>query len=208
MRKSSLCVTMALSIFMALCIGTAFAQINATETNTTQTNVTENNASSNNQVLSSTTVQPTKEVLGKNIPGQGGYANVANLTSNISSIFSANPSVDISIAYVDKAQNSVQIANNEAAGSQDLTGWKLVSGGNATYTFPSITVKSGKTITVHEGIGNSTATDLYTNSEMPLWTADEISLVSSSGSTVSTYAIPAVQPQTTYVNPLDSLIQF
>jgi hypothetical protein len=207
MRKSSLCVMMALSLFMALSIGTALAQMNATENNTTQTNVTESNVTPNSGVLSSTTPQAT-EVLGGNTQGQAGYTDVTKLTSNINSIFSTNPSVDVNIVNVDKAQNLVQITNNEVAGSQDLTGWNLVSGGNVTYTFPAVTLNSGDTVTVHEGTGNGTAADLYTNSDAPLWTGNEISLVDATGSTVSTYTIPAVQAPTVYVNPLDSLIQY
>jgi hypothetical protein len=207
MRKSSLCVMMALSLFMALSIGTALAQMNATENNTTQTNITESNAAPNSGVLSSTTPQAT-EVLGANTQGQAGYTDVTKLTSNISSIFSTNPSVNVNIVNVDKAQNLVQITNNEAAGSQNLTGWNLVSGGNVTYTFPAITMNTGDTVTVHEGMGSGTAADLYTNSDAPLWTGNEISLVDATGSIVSTYTIPAVQAPTVYVNPLDSLIQY
>jgi hypothetical protein len=207
MRKSSLCVMMALSLFMALSTCTALAQMNATENNTTQTNITEINATQKSGVLSSTTPQ-AKEVLGGNTQGQAGYTDVTKLTSNISNVFSTNPSVDVSIINVDEAQKLVQVTNNEVAGSQDLTGWKLVSGGNATYTFPAVTLNIGDTVTIHEGTGNSIATDLYTNSDAPLRTGNDISLVDAKGSTVSTYTIPAVQAPAVYVNPLDSQIQY
>ncbi len=214
MKHSSLRIMMALSVLISLSLGLAFAQMNATETNVTKTNITEVNATETNvskinetpkyTPVSNRTSQTT-ESLGRNTPS--GYADVTKLTSNISSIFSTNPAVGVNISSVNIAQKWVQITNLEVAGSQDLAGWKLVSGGSATYTFPAITLNSGDAVNVHEGTGNSTKTDLYTNSNTPLWTGNEISLIDASGSTVSTYTITAQAP-TKWVNPLSNRIQY
>lgn len=215
MRTSISRIMMALSVLMVLSIGLAFAQTNATETNAaetnatvaniTQANITETKEAPTSSQLSNRTSQQT-EVLGKSTPT--GYTDVTKLTSDVSSVFSTNPSVGVSIVNVDTAEKWVQVTNEEVAGSRDLTGWKLVSGGSTTFTFPELTLDSGSSVKIHEGPGASTKTDFYTDSTEPLWTGNEISLVDAAGSIVSTYTIPAVQAPAKYVNPLSRLIDY
>ncbi len=216
MRYPSLCIIMALSVLMALSIGVTFAQMNATETNVTETNITVTNVTETNVTETTNPYQYTQlsnrssapnEVLGRNAVPRG-YSDVSKLTANISDVFSTNPAIGVNITNVNIAQKWVEITNEEVAGSQDLSGWKLVSGENTTYTFPALTLINGELVTVHEGAGTSSKTDLYTNSNAPLWTGKEVSLIDAAGSIVSTYTIPATQAPAKWVNPLISQIQY
>ncbi len=221
MRYPSLRIIMALSVLMALSIGLAFAQTNATEANVTGTNITEANITKPSVAETNVTetMQPSQytqlsnrssapnEALGRNAVSRG-YSDVSKLTANISDVFSTNPAIGVNITSVNIAQKWIAITNEEVAGSQDLSGWTLVSGGNATYTFPALTLNSGDSVKVHEGTGTSSETDLYTNSDAPLWTGNEVSLINAAGSIVSTYTIPASQAPAKWVNPLSSLIQY
>jgi hypothetical protein len=67
----------------------------------------------------------------------------------------------------------------------------LVSGGNVTYTFPAIELEDDATLRIREGVGNSTATEIYTNSTAPLWTGNSITLFNEAGDTISTLSVPS-----------------
>ena len=121
-------------------------------------------------------------------PREAGTRDVTR-SANITNIFRPNPSVGIGITSVDPVQRWVQITNS-GIGAWNLTGWSLSSGENVTYTFPTFELEDGASVRVREGMGNSTATDVYTNSTMPLWTRNEISLLDEAGDTVSTVGVP------------------
>jgi hypothetical protein len=123
-------------------------------------------------------------------PQEAGTRDVTRL-ANIAGIFRPNPSVGISIASVNAAERWIQIANT-GVGAWNLTGWMLSSGENATtFTFPAFELEDGTSVRVREGMGNSTATDLYTNSTTPLWMGNTVSLLDEAGNTVSTFSVPA-----------------
>ncbi|HSD57896.1 MAG TPA: lamin tail domain-containing protein [Methanotrichaceae archaeon] len=122
-------------------------------------------------------------------PQEAGTRDVTKL-ANIAGIFRPNPSVGIGIASVNAAQRWVQITNIGIA-PRELTGWSLSSGGDATFTFPAFELEDGASVRVREGMGNSTASDLYTNSTAPLWTGNTISLLDEAGNSVSTFGVPA-----------------
>ncbi len=121
-------------------------------------------------------------------PQEAGTRDVTRL-ANIAGIFRPNPSVGVGIASVNTAQRWVQITNT-GIGAWNLTGWMLSSGGNATFTFPAFELEDGTSVRVREGMGNSTATEIYTNSTAPLWTGNAISLLDEAGNSVSTFGIP------------------
>ena len=122
-------------------------------------------------------------------PQEAGTRDVTRFAS-IANIFRPNPSVNVGITGVNPAQRWVQITNIGIA-PRELTGWMLPSGGNATYTFPAFELEDGPSVRVREGMGNSTATEIYTNSTAPLWTGNTISLLDEAGNTVSTFSVPA-----------------
>ena len=121
-------------------------------------------------------------------PQETGTSDVTRL-ANIAGIFRPNPSVGVGIASVNAAERWVQITNT-GIGAWNLTGWTLSSGGDTTFTFPAFELEDGTSVRVREGTGNSTATDLYTNSTAPLWTGNTISLFDEAGNAVSTSGVP------------------
>jgi hypothetical protein len=122
-------------------------------------------------------------------PQEAGTRDVTRL-ANIAGIFRPNPSVGVGIASVNAAQRWVQITNT-GIGAWNLTGWMLSSGGNTTFTIPAFELEDGTSVRVREGMGSSTAADLYTNSTAPLWTGNTISLLDEAGNAVSTFGVPA-----------------
>jgi deoxyribonuclease-1-like protein len=62
---------------------------------------------------------------------------------------------------------------NTGTSSISLTGWELKDEGDKfTYTFPSFSLESGSTVTVHTEQGTNTATELYWGSDRPVWNND------------------------------------
>ena len=150
-------------------------------------------------------------VLGKNIPS--GYSDVTK-AADTNVVFSREagvpaPSVKVNITKVNTVGDKyVQIANL-AVGAWDLTGWKLVSAGNTTYTFPAFSLDNGLSVKVHEGSGSGTATDMYTNSTAPLWIDNVVALQDATGGVISTYDISnAPTAPAKYVDPLARRIQY
>ncbi len=122
-------------------------------------------------------------------PNEAGTADVTK-SANVSSIFNRNPSVGVSITGVNPSQRWVQISN-EGIGAWNLTGWSLSSGENTTYKFSAFDLADGASVRVREGIGNSTAAEIYTNSTAPLWIGREVTLRNDAGNIISTYSVPA-----------------
>jgi hypothetical protein len=158
----------------------------------------------------STFTAGTMQALGKNIAP--GYRDVIQ-TADKGVVFSrepgvTTPSVKVAITKVSTAGEKWVQVTNQAVGSWDIAGWKLVSAGNATFTFPQSSLNMGKSVKVHEGNGAGSATDLYTNSTAPLWTDNLISLQDAAGSTISSYDISSAPKETGWVNPLTKLIDY
>lgn len=72
-----------------------------------------------------------------------------------------------------------------------ISGWKLIDQEGETYTFPTLNLFPGSSITIYSKAGNDTVTDLYWGSEEPIWESGE----------VITLADPAGFPQAMYVVP-------
>jgi len=54
----------------------------------------------------------------------------------------------------------------------DMKGWILKDEANHQYRFPSFILKAGGTVTVYTGSGTSTETELYWESDSPIWNND------------------------------------
>jgi len=150
-------------------------------------------------------------VLGKSIPG--GYSDVTK-TADTNVVFSREagvpaPSVKVSITGVKTEGDKYVQITNQAIGAWDLTGWKLVSAGNTTFTFPAFSLEDGLSVKVHEGSGSGTATDMYTNSTAPLWIDNVVALQDATGNAISSYDISkAPTAPAIYVDPLAGRIQY
>ncbi len=87
------------------------------------------------------------------------------------------------------ADEWVEIENyGEAA--QDLTGWTLQDLQEHIYDFPEgFVLAPGEAVTVHTGVGDDTATDLYWDKGSPIWNnvADVATLMDDEGTIVSQY---------------------
>ena len=119
------------------------------------------------------------------------------------------PSVKVNITDVNTEGDKYVQITNQAVGAWDLTGWKLVSAGNTTYTFPAFSLDDGLSVKVHEGSGSGTATDMYTNSTAPLWIDNVVALQDATGNVISTYDISkAPTAPAVYVDPLARRIQY
>lgn len=214
------CALLLLAVLMAFSPGMALAEDALNSTNATSalniTNAT-NAASvvapqepaSRFMQLSNVTLG-TAMVLGKNLAG--GYSDVTAVADR-DAIFSreagaTTPSVKVAITNVNAVGDKYVQITNQAVGSWDLTGWMLVSAGNATFTFPEFVLDNGASVKVHEGNGPGTKADLYTNNTVPLWIDNEVSLQNAEGYTVSIYDITAVPKETVSVNPLAKNIQY
>ena len=119
------------------------------------------------------------------------------------------PAVKVSITKVNTLEDKYVQITNQAVGDWDITGWKLVSAGNTTYTFPAISLGDGLSIKVHEGNGIGTATDIYTNNTAPLWIDNIVALQDATGNVISSYDISSPPAPIVYsVPPLESRIQY
>ncbi|VVB68046.1 Lamin Tail Domain protein [uncultured archaeon] len=150
------------------------------------------------------------EVLGKSLESK--YSDVTEV-ADTNAIFSreagaTTPSVKVAITNVNAEGDKYVQITNQAVGSWDFTGWKLVSAENATFTFPEFVLDNGASVKVHEGSGSGTKADLYTNSTAPLWIDQEVSLQNADGYTISIYDITAAPKETVLVNPLAKNIQY
>jgi hypothetical protein len=144
------------------------------------------------------------EVLGRNIPRV--FEDVTE--TNLSNIFLINPAVNVNITEANPAERWVEVTN-QGIFSSDLTGWKLSSQGNITYTFPAFELNSGASVKVREGMGVPSESELYTSMMFPLEIGDEILLHDASGNAVGQFQVsPPPEKPATPIDPFKSLIQF
>ncbi|VVB70934.1 Lamin Tail Domain protein [uncultured archaeon] len=215
MRTTSILILVA--TLMAFSAGLALAEdalnvdnTTAAQSVTNQTDVAmpQETVSKYTQLSNYTKEAPT--VLGESISKE--YSDVSKIADR-TSVFSreadsTTPSVKVRITNINTGENKWVEVANQAVGSWDMTGWTLVSAGNATFTFPALSLDMGTSIRIHEVSGIPTKTDIYTNSTAPLWTDNMITLQDAAGNAVSKYDISAAPTQTVWVNPLNRLIQY
>lgn len=96
----------------------------------------------------------------------------------------ANSAVIDSVTY-SKISQSVEIKNNETS-ALDLTGWKLEVQNKTVYTFPKYTLDVNATVKVHSGLGMNNKTDLFAGATLLTNANDEVSLLDTTGSVIST----------------------
>lgn len=155
----------------------------------------------------------TSAVLGKALPG--GFSDVTT-SADRASVFSRDsgvpaPSVKVTITrIVDTPEDKYVQVTNEAVGEWDLTGWMLESAGTATFVFPALVLEDGTSVNVHEGMGTSTATDIYTNSTEPLWIDNIVTLKDAAGNVITSYDVTTAPAEVTtgYVDPWKDQIQY
>jgi competence protein ComEC len=90
------------------------------------------------------------------------------------------------------ADEWVEIVNYGEA-PQEFTGWTLQNFQEHIFDFPEgFVLAPGETVTVHTGVGDDTATDLYWNMGSPIWNndADIATLMDDEGNVVSQYPEP------------------
>jgi hypothetical protein len=158
----------------------------------------------------STFVKGTTTVLGKNTAQE--YTDVSK-TANRDTVFTreagaSTPAVKVGITKVNTAEDKYVQVTNKAVGSWDLAGWTLASAGNTTFTFPALTLEEESSVRVHEGEGAGSPTDIYTNSTVPLWIDNLVSLQDADGSIISTYDVSTALASGAWVDPLAKQIQY
>ena len=85
---------------------------------------------------------------------------------------------------------SVQIRNN-GGNEINLTGWRLQGASGKGFTFPSLTLLNGGTVTVHTGEGNNTVVDLYWGLSHPMWESGQLVILQdAAGNVQALYRIP------------------
>lgn len=90
------------------------------------------------------------------------------------------------------ADEWVEIVNYGKA-AQDFAGWTLRDVQEHIYDFPEgFVLEPGDAVTVHTGVGDDTATDLYWNMGSPVWNnaGDVATLMDGGGNVVSQYPEP------------------
>jgi hypothetical protein len=81
----------------------------------------------------------------------------------------------------------------EHVGDEDLSlsGWKLSDSGSAEYRFPALVLHPGAQVTIHTRSGDDTASDLYWDRQISVWTTGEAArLLDASGQPQATYTVP------------------
>ena len=119
-----------------------------------------------------------------------------------------SPSTKLGISSVGTGDDKYVEVKSQAVGEWDLSGWTLSSAGATTFTFPALTLEEGAVVRVHEGEGEGSATDIYTNSTTPLWTENLISLSDAEGDVISTFDASTQSAASVWVDPLASQIQY
>jgi hypothetical protein len=158
----------------------------------------------------STFVKGTTTVLGRNAAQE--YQDVSQ-TADRGAVFTREagtsaPAVRVSITGVGTAEDKYVQVTNQAVGSWDITGWTLASAENTTFTFPELTLEEESSVRVHEGEGEGSVTDIYTNSTAPLWIDNLVSLQDADGNIISTYDVSTTPGPTAWVDPLANQIQY
>jgi hypothetical protein len=150
------------------------------------------------------------EVLGKN---EAQSFTDVSVSANPTAVFTRDagefsPSAKLGISSVGTGDDKYVEVKSQAVGEWDLSGWTLSSAGATTFTFPALTLEEGAVVRVHEGEGDGSATDIYTNSTTPLWTENLITLVDAEGDVISTFDVSAQPVTTAWVDPLADQIQY
>jgi hypothetical protein len=158
----------------------------------------------------STFVKGETTILGKNMAQE--YQDVS-ATVDRGNVFTREagaltPAVKVAISKVNTGDDKYVQVTNQAVGSWEITGWTLVSAGNTTFTFPAITLNEESSVRVHEGEGTSSESDIYTNSTVPLWIDNLVSLQDADGSIISTYDVSAAPAPGKWADPLARQIQY
>lgn len=75
---------------------------------------------------------------------------------------------------------------------------------------PALVLEDGTSVNVHEGMGTSTATDIYTNSTEPLWIDNIVTLKDAAGNVITSYDVTTAPAEITtgYVDPWKDQIQY
>jgi len=97
------------------------------------------------------------------------------------------PPTGVYIAGLDLQDETVTIMNADPA-AVNLTGWTITDeGARNTYTFPVFILDPGADVTVHSGVRNDTATDLYWGRATGVWNndGDTATLADANGTVVS-----------------------
>jgi len=149
-------------------------------------------------------------VLGKN---EAQSFTDVSVSANPTAVFTRDagklsPSTKLGISSVGTGDDKYVEVKSQAVGEWDLTGWTLSSAGATTFTFPALTLEEGAVVRVHEGEGEGSATDIYTNSTTPLWTENLISLSDAEGDVISTFDASTQTAASAWVDPLASQIQY
>lgn len=106
-------------------------------------------------------------------------------------------SVSISRIHEDAAGNDNDNLNDEyvvlentGTTSIDVTGWTVSDESGKTYTFSSLTLSPGQTVTLHSGSGSDTNSDVYWGRSGAVWNngGDTVSVTDSGGTSVATKA--------------------
>ncbi len=152
--------------------------------------------------------EPT--VLGKNQPQE--YTDVSQSVSR-KDVFTRDagelsPAVKVSITSVGTGDDKYVEVANQAVGEWDLSGWALSSGGEVTFTFPTLVLNEGASLRIHEGEGAGSETDIYTNSSSPLWVDNLVSIQDAEGDVISTYDVSTAPAASAWVDPLASQIEY
>lgn len=110
---------------------------------------------------------------------------------------SGGASVSISQIHEDAAGNDNNNLNDEYvvfentdSTSVDLSGWTVSDESGKTYTFSSLRLSPGQTITLHSGSGSDTSSDVFWGRSTAVWNngGDTVSVSDSSGASVVTKA--------------------
>jgi hypothetical protein len=198
-RKLCAQLAISLALVLALCAGSGFAQEVA---NATDLQAPESVAVSE-QLSNATSEAP--EVLGESIPGT--YQDVTQ-TSDVQSVFSRNPSLNVNITSADTTEKWLEITNQGIA-TTDLSGWSISSEGNVTFIFPTYELEGGDSVKVREGTGVGAEGEIYTNSTDSLWLGNVVMLIDASGVVAGQFDISVPQPAPVVVkDPFKGLIQY
>lgn len=77
---------------------------------------------------------------------------------------------------------------NTTSKTKTLTGWTIRDRSHHVYKFPTFTLKSGKSVTLHTGTGKNTKTNLYWGQSWYIWnnSGDKATLKTATGATKDT----------------------
>ncbi|NPV62763.1 MAG: lamin tail domain-containing protein [Methanotrichaceae archaeon] len=198
MRNLCAQLVVLLSLILAFCVGSSLGQ---DANNTTELQAPE--LMETTELLSNAT--PATEVLGKRVSGT--YQDVTQ-TSDVESVFSRNPSLNVNITDANTAENWLEITNQGIAAT-DLSGWSILSGGDVTFVFPAYELAGGESVKVREGAGVGAEGEIYTNSTNPLWSGNVVTLIDPSGAVAGQYDISVPKPAPVVVkDPYEGRIQY